>query len=187
MLPEAWLTDENEARCQVESLRWPEGLVCPHCGARNRATALPVPGRERRQPRAGIYQCNGCRRQFSVTVGTIFESSKLPLRKWLHAIQLMCCRERGWNALEIQSALGLGSYRTARRVCRRIRWALEQPPFPDGAKNTAAGRKPIRIPFSFEDALRGFLAVKPEPRDQPMGERAPGAKLERRRRPGNTG
>ena len=71
-------TDADAAREHLEKTRWPHGPICPHCGLVNEATAL-----KGKAHRKGLYQCNACREQFTVTVGTVFERSKVPLNKWL--------------------------------------------------------------------------------------------------------
>jgi transposase-like protein len=83
-------SDENKAREFLESQLWPEGPVCPHCGLHEAYKLVShgaAPGK--RPMRKGVYKCKGCRKQFTVRIGTIFEESKLPLRKWLMAIHLM--------------------------------------------------------------------------------------------------
>jgi transposase-like protein len=77
----------------------------------------------------GLYQCVECKKQFTVTVGTIFENSHIPLRKWLIAWYLLCSSKKGISSLQIQRMLGLGSYRTALFMIHRIRYALAQPEF----------------------------------------------------------
>ena len=67
-------TDKNAAREHLEAQRWPDGPSCPHCGEAEQLTKL-----EGKDHRPGVYQCNGCRQQFSVTVGTVFEDSKIAL------------------------------------------------------------------------------------------------------------
>ena len=84
--------------------RWPEGFVCPGCGA-GRAWLLKT--------KAFTYECAGCGRQTSVTAGTIMHASKLPLTIWFWAAFLMATHSNGISALQLQSQLGLGSYRTA--------------------------------------------------------------------------
>src|SRR5690606_36475065 len=72
--------DEDKAREHLETLRWPNGPVCPHCGGEG---GYPI----QTARRAGLYKCKKkeCRKQFTVTVGTVFERSKIPLTKWLMA------------------------------------------------------------------------------------------------------
>jgi len=114
---------EEAARTLLESIRWPEGPVCPHCGVVNDATQL-----QGKAHRAGVYQCNiaQCRKQFSVTVGTIFEDSHIPLNKWLIAFYMMCASKTQVSALQIQRQLEIGSYRTAWHMCHRIRFAMAE-------------------------------------------------------------
>lgn len=113
---------EDEARTYMENLRWPEGPVCPHCQSQ-KVTRL-----EGTAHRSGTIQCNDCREQFTVTVGSVMESSKIPLLKWVMAFHLMCSSKKGVSALQLQRDLGLGSYRTAWFMCHRIRLAMEGDP-----------------------------------------------------------
>jgi transposase-like protein len=76
--------EEKAARAALEALRWPNGANCPHCGSAQVAKV----GGEKQTHRAGLFRCKGCRGQFTVTVGTVFERSKVPLNKWLHVIHL---------------------------------------------------------------------------------------------------
>lgn len=104
--------------------------------------------------RAGVYKCGGCRKQFTVTVGTIFEDSHIPLHKWLFATHLMCSSKKGVSALQLQRELWgenpdkkdkkgrptiNGSYRTAWFMCHRIRWAMTQSPMAESLKMGGAG------------------------------------------------
>ena len=77
-------TDETKAREWMEALVWPNGRVCPHCGS----TGDDVTKLTGEKHRPGVYQCNACREQFTVTVKTVFERSKIPLSKWLAALFL---------------------------------------------------------------------------------------------------
>ena len=129
--------DEDAARNHLERTLWPDGPVCPHCGVIGEATKLAPKEGAKTHARKGVYQCNGCRKQFTVTVGTIFEDSKIPLHKWLLAIHLMCSSKKGVSALQLQRELWgedevtkklKGSYRTAWFMCHRVRWAMTQSP-----------------------------------------------------------
>ena len=73
-----------------------------------------------------LYYCKACDYQFTVTVGTIFNDSHLPLTKWFMATLLLCEAKKGMSACQIQRTLGLGSYRTAWYLCHRIRAAMSQ-------------------------------------------------------------
>jgi hypothetical protein len=122
--------NEGAAREHLESLLWNDGPVCPKCGVIDEAGVTELqklPG-YKSHGRTGLHQCKGCRAQFTVTVGTIFEDSHIPIHKWLLAIHLMCSSKKGISALQIQRNLELGSYRTAWFMCHRIRWAMTQSP-----------------------------------------------------------
>lgn len=108
--------DPVAARRHLEALRWPDGPECPHCGL-IKATAV-TGGRE------GLYQCNNCREQFTVTVGTVFERSKIPLNKWLLCNHLLCAGKKGVSAHQIHRMLGV-TYKTAWFMCHRIREAMK--------------------------------------------------------------
>jgi transposase-like protein len=116
----AGMSDE-QARTSLESLRWPDGPVCPRCASSN---VLAVQG-----GRPGLYRCTDCRKakkldQFTVTVGTIFEDTHIGLAKWLQAFAMMCASKKGVSALQLQRQLGLGSYRSAWHMAHRIRHAM---------------------------------------------------------------
>jgi transposase-like protein len=122
-------TCADKARAHLERTRWPHGPVCPHCGVVNEATAI-----KGKSARAGLYQCNvgGCREQFTITVGTVFERSKVPLNKWLLATYLMASSKKGISAHQIGRTLGV-TYKTAWFMCHRIREAMtENNPAPLG-------------------------------------------------------
>jgi transposase-like protein len=122
----------NEAaRVYLEGVRWPEGPNCPHCGNVDTARIYKLEANPAKKIRGGLYECAECSKQFTVTVGTIFEDSKIPLRKWLCAFYLLCSSKKGISALQIQRQLGLGSYRTAWFMMHRIRHALRDPIFAD--------------------------------------------------------
>jgi hypothetical protein len=126
--------DEEAARAYLEKLLWPDGPVCPHCGVISEATKLDREEGSDTHGRTGLYQCNACRKQFTITVGTIFEDSKIPLHKWLMAFHLMCSSKKGISALQLQRELELGSYRSAWFMCHRIRWAMTQSPMAEALK-----------------------------------------------------
>ena len=122
--------DETAAREWLERELWPHGPVCPHCDA-SEATQL-----KGKSHRPGVYQCNACREQFTVTVGTLYERSKIPLNKWLAATHLMMASKKCMSALEIGRLLGL-SKKTAWFLCHRIRESLREmkPESPLGGQN----------------------------------------------------
>jgi predicted RNA-binding Zn-ribbon protein involved in translation (DUF1610 family) len=98
--------------------RWPDGFVCPGCGE-GRAWRL--------RGKAFTYECAACGRQTSVTAGTIMHASKLTLTTWFWAAFLMATHSNGISALQLQSQLGLGSYRTAWMLCAKLRRAMVNP------------------------------------------------------------
>lgn len=140
--------EEDAARDYLEKLFWPEGAVCPHCGVIGESTKLRPMDDTKTHGRKGLYQCNGCRSQFTVTVGTIFEDSHIPLHKWLLAIHLMCSSKKGISALQLQRELwgeneetkkAKGSYRTAWFMGHRIRWAMTQSPIAEALMKQLSG------------------------------------------------
>src|SRR4051794_37135381 len=116
--------DPIKAAEYVESLRWPNGVVCPHCGESEREPMrLNVKGTKRR-----VFKCRACRKQFTVMVGTIFESSHVPLNKWLAAFYLLCSSKKGMSAHQLHRMLGV-TYKTAWFMFHRIREAMRDPAF----------------------------------------------------------
>jgi transposase-like protein len=124
-------SDEDKAREFVEKLRWPDGPVCPHCGELNNAYKLePKPAKKdskNTHVRKGVWKCGGCREQFTVTVGTIFEDSHIPLSKWLLAYHLLCASKKGMSAHQLHRMLKV-TYRSAWFMAHRIRYTMSQEP-----------------------------------------------------------
>jgi transposase-like protein len=118
------LADEEEAIKFFESIRWPEGPVCPHC---NHQGAYAIKANAKTKVRKGLWKCASCRKQFTVRVGTIFEDSKISLGKWLMALHLMCSSKKGISALQLKRNLKV-AYPTAWFMCHRIRYAMTQEP-----------------------------------------------------------
>ena len=108
-------SDEKRARAYLEALRWPAGLSCPRCKATKVYRIL-----EREQ-----FVCDSCDYQFSVTAGTIFHDSHLPLWKWLLAVYLMAESKKGMSANQLKRTLAV-SYKTAWYLCHRIRKAVQE-------------------------------------------------------------
>ncbi len=117
--------DATAARGWLEALLWPEGPICPRCGLIGAAYAL-----HGKTQRAGLYKCKGCDRPFTVTVGTVFEGSHVPLNEWLFTFQLMAASRKGVSARQVHGMLGV-TRKTARFMCRRIREALTGPALSD--------------------------------------------------------
>ncbi len=100
----------------LASIRWPQGYVCPQCAHD-----------ESWQTKRGLYQCQKCRHQASITAGTIFHDSKKPLRLWFEAMWYITNQKYGTNALGLQRVLGLGSYHTAWKWLHKLRRAMIRP------------------------------------------------------------
>jgi transposase-like protein len=121
-------SDEDKARELIEKLRWPDGPVCPHCGEVNNAYRLePKASKKDTHVRKGVWKCGGCREQFTVTVGTIFEDSHIPLSKWLLAYHLLCASKKGMSAHQLHRMLKV-TYRSAWFMAHRIRYTMSQEP-----------------------------------------------------------
>jgi transposase-like protein len=112
--------DDDKAREALEAIRWADGVFCPQCGNLDQARIAKGNGKAHR---AGLYYCSACNGQFTVTVGTVMERSKIPLSKWLFAMHLMGASKKGMSALQLQRMLGV-TYKTAWFLCHRIREAM---------------------------------------------------------------
>jgi transposase-like protein len=118
-------SDEASARKLLETMRWPNGPVCPHCGGVDPYRLTPKPGAS---TRPGVLKCRACRKQFTVTVGTVFADSHIPLSKWLLAIHLICASKKGMSAHQLHRMLGV-TYKSAWFMAHRLRFAMTQEPF----------------------------------------------------------
>jgi len=112
--------DPDAARAHLEEQLWPDGPFCPHCGS-FAATKL-----EGKAHRPGLYQCNDCREQYTVTVGTVFERSKIPLHKWVLASHLVAASKKGMSSKQLQRMLGV-TYKSAWFMTMRLREAMTDP------------------------------------------------------------
>lgn len=119
---------DDEIRAMFERIRWPDGVVCPHCGVVGESTKLKPREGATKSARPGTWKCRPCRKQFRVEVGTIFHSSHISLRQWLIAIHAMCASKKSVSALQLQRELGLKSYGSAWHLAHRIRLAMRQEP-----------------------------------------------------------
>ena len=113
---ERWFATEEACRSYLEQLRWPDGFRCPRCGDYGAW-----------QMGRGLWLCRRCRRQTSVTAGTIFERSRLPLALWFRAMWHITNQKNGTSALTVQRLLGLGSYQTAWAWLHKLRRAMVRP------------------------------------------------------------
>ncbi len=125
--------NEETARQHLESIRWPTGAICPHCGGTERNVAL-----NGKAHRTGLYFCGDCREQFTVTVGTVFERSKIPIHKWILATHLMCASKKGIASKQIERMLEV-TYKTAWFMSHRIREAMK----PTGGGLLGSGGNPV--------------------------------------------
>ena len=117
--------NESNARDLLESTRWPEGAVCPKCGEIGNSARITPRTNSKHPARKGLWQCRGCRSQFTVTVGTVFKDSHIPLHRWLLVAYLMCSSKKGMSAHQIHRMLGI-SYKTVWFMCHRLRFAMTQ-------------------------------------------------------------
>lgn len=122
LFTEPRFNDDDAARQHLESLRWPNGATCPHCGGADRQSKL-----EGTSHRPGLYFCGHCRQQYTVTVGSVFERSKVPLHKWVLATHLICSSKKGISSHQLHRTLGV-TYKTAWFMAHRIREAMNIAP-----------------------------------------------------------
>lgn len=116
---------EEQAHEYLEGIRWPNKQpVCPKCGVVGNAHLMAG-----KSTPARTWKCRDCLAKFTVRVGTIFEDSHIPLRKWLIAFSMMCASKKGVSALQLQRELELGSYKSAWHMAHRIRYAMKELPF----------------------------------------------------------
>jgi transposase-like protein len=114
----ARFTNVDAARRYLEGLLWPDQAICPHCGAIGKATLL-----KGKSTRPGVYWCNACEKPFTVTVGTVFERSKVPLNTWLYVNHLLCSSKKRISGHQLARMLGV-SYKTAWFMIHHIRDAM---------------------------------------------------------------
>ncbi len=169
----AQYSDPDKAREFFEAQRWPDGTVCPHCGLVGEAYRLKAKEGSKSPVRPGVWKCKGCRKQFTVTKGTIFEDSHIPLTTWLMTIHLVCSSKKGISAHQIHRMLGI-TYKAAWFMVHRLRYAATQDPMAPqlteivevdeayiGAKRTSKARK--RMPQTIEAGERA--KDRPSPTD----------------------
>ena len=113
---ERWFPDDEACAAYLERVRWPDGFLCPACGCTDAWRTA-----------SGLWMCRDCGRKTSVTAGTIFHRSRLPLRTWFAAMWFVCAQKNGVSALGLQRVLGFGSYQTAWAWLHKLRRAMVRP------------------------------------------------------------
>ena len=113
---------DKQCRDYLVRMRWPDGIKCPKCGSAEPYT-ITRKTKTKNKVRS-FYKCRKCKRQFSATVGTIFEDSKIPLQKWFAGIYLMCSSKKGIRAHQLHRMLGI-TYKSAWFMCHRVREATK--------------------------------------------------------------
>lgn len=113
--------DEEAAYSKLESVLWPNGTVCPHCGVVG--TGVKIRANPEKKVRHGLWKCADCKKQFTVTVNTVFESSHIPLHKWLQAAYLISSSKKGISAKQIERTLQI-TYKSAWFMMHRLREAM---------------------------------------------------------------
>jgi len=149
--------DEAKAREWLEGQIWPAGPHCPHCGS---VTVKELHGKAHRP---GLFQCNDCRQQFTVTVGTLFERSKIPLSKWLMAVYLLAASKKGMSTAQMSRMLAL-PYKTAWFMMHRVREAMREGTFPGGlgGQNKVVEADETYVGGKAKNAKRGAPIPKKE-------------------------
>lgn len=147
-------SDAEKAREHLEAVNWPEGPFCPHCGETENVTRL-----QGKSHRPGLIQCNSCGGNFTVTVGTVFERSKVPLNKWMLATYLIASSKKGISAHQIHRMLGV-TYKTAWFMMHRIREAMKNDGSPLGGEGKVIESDEAFIGGVKKKRLSGKVAPK---------------------------
>ncbi|MGH6837301.1 MAG: IS1595 family transposase [Methylocella sp.] len=151
-------TDETAARKALEAVVWPNGPTCPHCGNADQDKVAKL---ATKSARPGLRYCNECKGQFTATVGTVFERSKIPLSKWWLAMHLIGSSKKGMSSYQLHRMLGV-SYKSTWFMMHRIREAMG-----DAAPSAIGGAD--KVVESDETVIGGKAknrAFKPEPKKQ---------------------
>ena len=139
-------SDEDAARKHIESIRWPDGVTCPHCGVVKEGVR-PLQGKSMGP---GWYYCTSCKDKFTVRMGSIYERSHLPLHKWLLAFRLMASSKKGFSAHQLSRTLNV-TYKTAWFVAHRIREAM--------ADHAPANDKVVKVDETFQACQTPFSSM----------------------------
>ncbi|MCH8097660.1 MAG: IS1595 family transposase [Proteobacteria bacterium] len=145
---------EDAARAHLEEIRWPNGVVCPHCGETE--NSRPLRGKSMGP---GWYYCPDCRGKFTIRVGTVYERSHIPLHKWLLGFRLMASSKKGMSAHQLHRTLGI-TYKSAWFMCHRIREAMKE----DSPEPLGSGGGAVEV----DETFIGYDETK-KPRGQKKG------------------
>ncbi len=168
VLSSKYFHDEKAAYNHLESVLWPDGPTCPHCG---NADVKRITRLEGKATRMGVHKCNECRKQFTVKVGTVFESAHLPLHKMLQAVYLITCSKKSISAHQLHRILQI-TYKSAWFLAHRVREALR-----------TGGRAPMGGPGSIVEVDETYFG---ESDDQPT-KRTDGKPFRKKGRHGPSG
>lgn len=167
----------QQCREYLEQARWPNGPACPRCG-------VMEPYRITRRSKTKnnvttLFKCRGCKRQFTVTVGTIFEDSKIPLNKWFTAIFLMCSSKKGISAHQLHRMLKI-TYESAWFMCHRVRKAMEEQSFEPmtgtvEADETYMGARTRRGHKTYHERIKDEeeMGLRPKTKRAPFDDKTP--------------
>lgn len=151
--------DEEAARALLERMRWPHGVTCPRCGGTDPYKITPSgESTKKRTTRNGLWKCKACRKQFTVTVGTVFEDSHIPMTKWLQAIYLLCASKKGISAHQLHRMLGI-TYKSAWFMAHRLRYAMTQQPLLQKLSGV------VEVDETYIGGRRRYQPGRPGPRD----------------------
>lgn len=173
--------DEGKARELFERMRWPNGgIPCPTCKQTDttyRMLKLPT---SKTPGRPGLLRCRACKKQFTVTTGTVFEDSHIPMTKWLQAVYLLCSSKKGISAHQLHRMLGM-TYKSAWFMAHRLRYAMSMEPLASklsgvvevdetyvGARNKRGTNRGRPKPGSHNTAVVALVARGGRVRAMPM-------------------
>jgi transposase-like protein len=146
----ARFTNVDAARKHLEAIQWPDGPVCPHCGVLDKSSRI-------KGGRPGLLFCGACRQQYTVTVGTVMERSKVPLNIWLYCNHLLCSSKKGLSSHQMARMLGV-TYKTAWFLTMRLRKAMETIP---------GSEPPLGGPGKIVEADEAYIGRKDGKRKHP--------------------
>ena len=155
--------DEHAAYAYMESILWPDGPVCPKCGVVDNAFEL-----KGKRARPGLRRCKDCKKDFTVKVGTVFESSHVSMCDWLQAAYLLSASKKGFSAHQLHRTLGV-TYKTAWFMFHRLREAMrvgDLPPMGGEGKTVESDETFIGKKYDKPKGARGYAHKEaiPEPR-----------------------